>query len=76
MTINVNASDSSRGGARKGTVTGFPKVADSNKPLPGSPGRPQSSLSLSQNKDRIATNEARRLGGGWLDLNNGAQAGP
>lgn len=74
--ININASDTSRSGARQERGARFPRVADSNKPLPNSPGRPQSSLSLSQNKDRIATNERRRLGGGWLDLNNGAQAGP
>lgn len=76
MTINVNSSDASRSGARKMKAVKFPTVSSSNMPLPRSPGRPQSSLSLSQNKDRIATNTKRVMGPGWLELNNGAQAGP
>ena len=36
----------------------------------------QRNMSLSLSKDRVGSNTRRIMGGGWLDLNNGAQAGP
>lgn len=51
---------------------GFPTKFDSE--IKPGPGRPQTNASLSQNKDRIATNHTR-LRQGWPPLNPKGQMG-
>jgi len=65
--------------AHKQDMEAFPSNIDGHLPIQRNPASEAAQMAMSKapsKNDRIASNRRRVMGGGWLELNNGAQAGP